>query len=433
MGRKKDFNQIPDDFSKLKPGDQLSSYKAEKLIPIPGSLCSDPDVPDVIHLAYDDTDSERGRIRGTNVLYSPNQIYNYKSQSERYDRSIYNASSYQKETDNSTIYGFCSHQSPTGFWEVTVSKIGKATYINFAPNFLTILCPRPFNVSELTTLTSDTNTYKWTQISGSRTILITPDNVQDPIIDIQTTCYTGACDPGSIEPLVLRVETDNPLVFTDLIIINRPIDNFDGLGYASWETGVTCRKVNTINIVPVYTQKAYVWAGENLLITWNDPSCDASFLQDYRLQKLIGSYTDILSFTPIQNRIASIEANQRYRIAADFAFYGSATDTSYSEPIFVDYDALLPLKTVFADDSARCLGYALISDSSTAVEFGNQVRNASESDNLGLGYAFISDSSTTVEFGAQVRIVSESDNLSLGYAFIGDSSVTVDLGGIIVG
>lgn len=427
--KKRDFNQIPDEFSRLKPGDKMSFYTGkEDLLPIPGDVCDELPTPDIINLAPD----RKGRQEGTSVIYSPDATYNYLSVSERYDKSIQLAPAYIQEKSNKIVYGFCSHTSPTGYWEVTISTGGNATYLTFDPPFLVILCPRPFNISELTTISTDSTVFSWSQIAGNRTVLITPDNTADPQIDVQSSCFTNTCDSASVSPLILRVETDNPLVFADLVILNRPIDNFDGLGYSAIESGILCRKVVVVNRLPGNQQRAFIWQGENILITWSTPACDSEFITGYRLQQLFTSYIDIQGFTLIQNRIAEIAVNQRYRIAADFAFYGTSTDVSYSEPITVNYDATLPLKTVFADDSARCLGYAEIGDVTTTVELGVQVRDLIELPRV-LGYAQLQDVTTTVEFGVQVRDLMESTTKILGYVQLQDVTTTVDLGGVIIG
>jgi len=375
-----------------------------------------------------------GRAKGTLVTYSPDSAYNYLSPSDRYEDSLYLIIAYVQTDDTTgvTTYGFCSNDSPTGFWEVTSGGTSEATYAYFDQNFLTILCPTPFYINDLDPLNTDSKVFSWTQISGSRTVIIDPPNIANPLITIETSCYQGNCDPSTNDPIRLRVNTDNPLVFADLIILNRAIENWDGLGFMGNNDVPDCLKILAVYVAPVSIQEAYVWTGNPLAITWIPPTCETQFITDYRLQILTPPYTDSEIFSPNANKIASINANQRYRIAANYNIYGNIF-TTYSQPISVIYDPTLPIQSIFADDSCKNLGLVNTGDTYVVTNFGFQIRNISESDNLGLGYANTGNSYVVTNFGVQVRFLTESDNLGLGYMQVPDSYVVTDLGGIIVG
>lgn len=427
----RDFNQIPKTFKQLKPGDKVSfRIPDEPLIEIPGEVCDhELEIPKPINLLPE----RRGREEGSTVIYDPDQTYNYLSVSERDNDSLNLLPAYIREEDPSRIvYGFCSSKSPSGFWEVVVSQ-GKATFIEFEPGFLTILCPKPFKVSELTTLSSDTTTYKWTQISGSRTVIITPDNVADPQIDILTNCIPGTgCNINTQDPIRIRVETDNPLIFTDLIILNRATDNFDGLGYAGnmLYTQVECRRIITVYRVP--DNGAIVWQGQPVRITWLQPSCDTQFLYQYRIERLNPPYTDIATI-PITQNIATLNANTQYRLKADFNIYGKL-ETSVSEPLLFRYNATDLLKTIFADEVVNgSLGYASQQSITTTDVPGSQVRILLEDVAGLLGYAAVSSSYLTDVPGVQVRFLSEDIAGLLGFASVSSQYTITDLGGIVVG
>ena len=142
---KDDFNQIPKPIDEQKPGDLLSQGRRRKLLDIPGDACG-VEINTQTNL---DIIKTKGRVQGESIIYDADQIYNYQSQSQRYDNSINLIPAYVNESETEIVYGFCSHGSPKGFWEVTLAKGGLATFIELSPNFLTMLCPRPFFLDEL--------------------------------------------------------------------------------------------------------------------------------------------------------------------------------------------------------------------------------------------------------------------------------------------
>jgi hypothetical protein len=319
-----------------------------------------------------------------------------------------------------------------GFWEVVVGGQGTATSIVLYPSSLTILCPRPFALSEFVTVTSDTTSYKWTQIAGSRTVIITPDNIQYPNIDIQASCFTSGCDSLTQGPIILRVETDNALIFTDLIIFNRPTDFYYGLGYLGIQNAdVNGKKVSIHFRVPNRLQAASVWLGEDILITWVPPAIDTQSVFLYRVQLLIPPYTDNQVIPVSSTRLATIQSNERYRIATDFSYLGSTT-TSIGDLIFYTFPESNN-DIILADDSSSSLGYSFLSSSVSTVTFGNQIRDVSDDFFNLLGYSFISSSNTTITFGNQVRDVTDDFFNLLGYSFIFNSYQKINLGGIVIG
>lgn len=426
--KKDDFNQIPSPISKQKPGDFLSQGRKRKLLEIPGDACN-VILPGKTNL---DIIRNKGRTGGQLVVYSAENTYNYLSQSQRWDRSINQIPAYVNDYPDRIVYGFCSHGSPVGFWEVTISKGNIATYIEINPTVLVILCPRPFYVEEFVTIDTDSTVFKYTQIAGNRTVLIDPDNIRNPLITIQSSCFSDGCDSDSISPLIIRVETDNPLVFDDLVILNRPIENFDGQGYVGVvETDVGDRKVKRFYRVPDDVQRAYVWQGTALLFTWSKPVLDANYVTLYRVQILTPPYTDDQSFLPTDNRKALLEPNQRYRVATDFEILGSSI-TSYSEPVFFDYPIPF-VKIIFADDSDNVPGYSFISSDYTKVNLAVKVVNESDLNELSIGFAFIENAYSIVNLAVKVIDESDLNDLSIGYVFNSNAYQKVDLGGVVIG
>ena len=432
MAKKKnkdDFNQIPKPISEQKPGDLLSQTRDTGLPYIPGDACG-VTTPGIYNL---DIIKSKGRVQGEVISYDADQIYNYASQSQRYDNSINLIPAYvtQSPDKTETIYGFCSHNAPKGFWEVVVSNTQTATFIDIFPNVITILCPRPFYLDELVTIESDSPSFIFNQIAGNRTVLFEPDNIKYPLIDIQSSCFTDTCDSSSISPIIIRIETNNFLVFNDLVILNRPIDNFDGLGYVGGDAEIEARKVSVFYRAPDDLQRVYLWQGTDLLITWSNPPQDADFIVMYRLQRLQPPYADTQTFTPSENRLDLISANTRYRIITDFSIFG-VESYSTSDPIFFTYP-IPNYPILFADDSCRCLGFANISNLYDKVEFGNQVINEIDTNSLPLGFSFISNTYQTVEFGVQLVNEAESDTLNIEFILILNKYEKIDLGGVTIG
>lgn len=430
MARKKkdDFNQIPQPISSQKPGDLLSQGRKRKLLDIPGDAC-DVKIGNISNL---DIIKTKGRVTGELITYDADNIYNYQSQSQRYDKSIGLIPAYVNATEESTIYGFCSHNSPKGFWEVVLGKGGIATFIDLSPNFLTILCPRPFFLDELLEIDSDSPSFLFTQIAGNRTVIIEPNNIKYPLFNIQSTCFTDTCDSSTTSPLIIRIETNNPLVFTDLVILNRAIDNFDGQGFASIpDNAISGRKVTNLQRVPDDLQRVYLWMGTDLIFTWSNPTVDSEFITKFTIQRLVPPYTDIDTILITDNRVTTLSPNERYRIETAFLIFGSPT-TTISDPVFFSYPTP-NVKTLFADDSGSSLGYAFITSNYVTVNFGNKLVNEIDINDVGIGYTYISNTYNTVNFGVRVVIESDDNDIGIGFAFNASTYTKIDLGGVIVG
>jgi hypothetical protein len=423
---------LPSTLKDIRVGDNASFYiKPTPLAQVPDRCANfhiDTTLPNI------DLIKKRGRNPGKASLYSADQVINYQSESTRYDKALNIGLHPDHITTqgNSTIYYFCSSDSPTGYWEVTVAPSGTATYINFAKNPLTIICPAPFKLSALAALSTDSSTIQWTQIDGNRTVLIESDTDFDPTIDIQLTCYTGECSSASLSPLILRAQTDNDLLFADLYIFNRLVDEYYGLGYSYYQDDVQCRKVNSVHIVPKYTQKAYTWTGDPLLVTWDNPACDVQFLTGFQWQSLTPPYANYLHFGLSDVREIYLTGNTRYRIVTEFNVHGKLVSTP-GDPIFFTYDPTAG-KVIFADDAAMAyLGYAIGSSSYSKIMYGVKVSQPLDTANTGLGYAISASGYSKVAYGVKVITLTDAANTGLGYSVGLQSYAKINLGGIIIG
>lgn len=377
-------------------------------------------------LKLPDIFNQVGRREGEAIIYSPTQAYNYYSQSERYDRSLKLVPSYIKNNDaQELIYGFCSSNSGSGYWEVRIPNTGTATYIKLTPSILTIICPRPFLLSELVSLESDSTTYKWSQISGNRTVLIEPDNVANPTISIQNTCFTSTCNASTLDPIRLRVETDNFLIFTDLVILNQLIDNFDGLGFTKISEELLCAKAKNFIKLPDNFSHAYCYSNQDIVVSWSDGSCYSDKIINYEIQELLPPYTTILVTT---TKKFTAENNKKYRIKTNFKTF----DREFSSTEIVNVN--IPDYAIFADELTNCLGVLQISVSYAKIIFTVVSKTFEDAAITGLGATKTYQNYTKSAIPTLKTVVSSDDNLlGLGTTKTYQYYQKVAQGGVIVG
>jgi hypothetical protein len=440
MAKSPDFDQTPKKFKDLRTGDDFSFYKPpNKKDELDTGSC-ELHIADIPNL---DIVKKVGRQTGDNVIYSADQTYNYLSPSSRYDAGLSLSPQSVTEKEGTTTYKFCSDSSPTGYWEVSIGGKGKATYINFEKNPLYIICPRPLILSELSGILTDSSSVRWEQIDGNRNVLIDTNTSFDPVITILTDCNGIGCNFTSLSPIILRVETDNPLLFNDLVIQNRLIDNYYGMGYAAKSSlGVPCQIVSTASIgtAPIYPSKAYLWQGTPLKIYWSNPACDSEFITGYTIAVLTNLNPPYQSYIEVSgnNRIATVEANKQYRLLTNFNFYGRA-HTSTSEVFQFFYepdtpDSISNNRIIFADESLEgSLGYALSTPKYNKVSFGVRVSDNTETANRYLSYAASSHKYNKVSFGVKTVDSTETGNTRISHAVSPSKYNKVNLGAVIIG
>jgi hypothetical protein len=320
LGREDDFDfnkskpKQPPKLSEKRPGDRTSFY----LRPDPTLFPKDP--CDSVHISNDLPNlnilGKGGRQFGDLVLYDPIQKKNYLSQSDRYERSLNILPANVIERDGKTIYLFCSSTSPTGFWEVTVG--GAGTYLRFTPPILTIICPRPLALKDLTVVETDGTSIKWTQTQGRLTI-VSPSSGEGSLNpDIFIIGNRSPLDP----PILLEAELeDNPSFFDILVIRTTIAEEFDG---------VSGMEAITIDGGPLFTipclfsplpnapNTAYCWDSGSIEITWNSPPY-SQWLVEYRVQQNIGGVYQTIATIPTNNeRRATVFQGNYYRILAVF-------------------------------------------------------------------------------------------------------------------
>ena len=156
-----------------------------------------------------------GRTQGEVVLYESSQFFNYKVAWSRFEKAKALVPSYvHKISNNKYKVGYCTSGSPDRFWEVDVS-LGNGTYINLSNPNLTILCPRPFSVTEFSQINTDATELVWEQLQG-RIAIISPlsgDGSLNPTISIIGN--RTSLDP----PILIKVSLpDDPDIFDILAI-----------------------------------------------------------------------------------------------------------------------------------------------------------------------------------------------------------------------
>lgn len=303
----------PPKLSQIRQSDRASFYlRPEKNI-FPKDPCGDIGVGDIPNL---DIIGKPGREFGETVLYDPVQRQNYLSQADRYERSLDLLPSNIVSKDGKTIYYFCSGLSPTGFWEVTVG--GGGTFLRFGTPILTIICPRPLRLQDLTTIETDGTSIKWTQTQGRLTI-VSPssgDGSLDPSIFI-----IGNRTPLDPPILLLAELEDNPSIF-DFLLINTTIrEIIDGVSgseaIAPPNAGPSYQIPCFVSPVPTTSPNtAFCWDSNTTDITWDRPS-DYLWVTEYQLQRNFdGVYTTIQTIPATAERRATVALGAYYRILA---------------------------------------------------------------------------------------------------------------------
>jgi hypothetical protein len=319
LGREDDFNFKKD---KIKPPPKLSQIRQG----IRASFYLQPDTsqmpkePCEIHIGDELPDlsiiGKPGRQQGEVVLYDAAQQKNYLSISDRYERSLFIQPDNIVQRDGKTIYYFCSSQSPTGYWEVEVG--GSGTFLEFANPILTIICPRPVTLQELTEVLTDGTAIKWTQTQGRLTIVSPASGAGSLNPDIFIIGNRTPEDP----PILLLAELeDNPGVFDFLIIRTTIAEIFDGVSgmekaiapNAGPNFDIPCT-FRPVPIIPPNT--AFIWESGTIDISWFPPA-EALWMAEYRLQQnTTGVYQTIQTIPVPGERRATVGLNIRYRILA---------------------------------------------------------------------------------------------------------------------
>lgn len=156
-----------------------------------------------------------GRTQGDVVTYEASQYFNYKVAWSRFEKARHLSPSYvHKISERKYKIGYCTSGSPSRFWEVEVN-FGNGTYVTLSNPNLTILCPRPFSVTEFSQIDTDADSLVWEQLQGRITIVspISGDGSLDPTISI-----IGNRTPTD-PPILIKVSlADDPNIFDILAI-----------------------------------------------------------------------------------------------------------------------------------------------------------------------------------------------------------------------
>jgi len=345
LGRQDDFSfkkdkiPQPPKLSQIREGVRASFY----LRPDPNIF---PKEPCEIHISTKlpnlDIIGKPGRSLGDTVLYDAAQQVNYLSISDRYERSLSIFPDNIIERDGKTIYLFCSSQSPTGYWEVEVGA--GSTFLEFTNPILTIICPRPVTLQDLTEVLTDGTSIRWTQTQGRLTIVSPAIGEGSLNPDIFIIGNRTPADP----PILLLAELeDNPEIFDFLIIRTTITEIIDGV--AGMEGAIAPNAGPNYTIPCLFTplpntpNTAFCWDSGTIEITWNPPP-DNLWITEYRLQQNIGGvYQTIATITG--ERRATVELGTYYRILAINNVLGAGYAVTESCRIF-----FAPGDFVFASD-----------------------------------------------------------------------------------
>jgi hypothetical protein len=311
---------LPKKVFDLKSGDLVSfKISAPELPPIFNDVCE-------IHIE-DNVDlsiiKKKGRKAGTGVFYKLDNIYNYQSQSQRYDRAINLGvlPASIKSESGKTCYLFCSPSAIGGFYEVCVDE--KDLFISFTVNPLIIVCPRPFNLSDLSELDTNAEWVKFTQLQGRETLIFPNDGSAEtlnPIISI-----IGNRTPKD-PPILILAEAEGSSTIIDILAIDTTIT--DRINAVS---GIDYSRINPAYSIPCQFRLIPSSA--------NTAQCGASIVSATATWFLPPqNRADILGFMPQvnnggvwQNMLSDIsplslilvEAGKSYRVLTFFAIFNN--------------------------------------------------------------------------------------------------------------
>lgn len=370
-----------------------------------------------------------GQPIGQPRLYTPEQRYNYKSRYARYERALdLKPAQITKRDDGCTEYRFYSCNSLTGFYSVVVCP-ANGTFVE-AGDPLTIICP-PGAGFKLNQVESDGTVFKWTQLSGSRTVLFDDDTTLNPTLFIQSSCFTNGCNDSSPLPIVLVVALENNQeIFDTLIIYNTVTDT----NYGSSATPVLsasdnsdCRAVPCEIIpAPVYSERGY--CGGNINITWKLPTCETDFVYETVVQaNTTGQYIDEEVFDIAEDRIFETQPNVTYRIAARFNQFGNISEKHGCSFRFSGQE-----NTVFVDNTNNGISGKTLAAEIVKLNF--QVKKLTvEDNNYGISGIRLGNTLNVLPLAVK-RVVPTTDvNKGISASSLNGSVDKFNLGGIIVG
>lgn len=322
---------------------------------------------------YDeDTGTGNPKQPGEVDLYSPETVSQYKSQWARYERALELVPSAIQPEGRHLIYKFASDSSITGFWEVKVRP--GATYLNITKPEWQIMCP-PEELY-LSCVESDGESFEWSQIKGSRSVLFEPSTDINPNIIILTFCNGNGCRDDSVEPIVLKVQPDQqPELFDTITIYTTPTSTHWG---NSFEVAIAApdvdpqRRVTTSKPAappPQYLQRGYaVNPAGTYMFTWDLPAADQSFLTGTVWQKnTTGQYLDVEQFSSLDNRLFIASLNTHYRVLSVYNVHGNVSAVDSNRFYFTNGN-----RVVVADDSLDGLSYAGLKNSITKLPLGRK-------------------------------------------------------------
>lgn len=425
LGDTGDFKPKSIDKAGKKIGDYREGRRFSPRVPAKGKPkleenCGEIEIPD-----YTRNNKNVGRKAGDAVLYSGEQIENYKRQYPRFEAALKLVPDAIATNDaGHTVYSFCSKRSPTGYWEVTLMPALDGSYIYAGPP-LQILCPVPFHIEQVE---SDGKTFAWTQVTG-RSAIVDPPTIVDPVLHILDDAR------AAIEPIRFKIAlADQPEISDTLTIYTTPTSDYDGLSYGVAGAGVdidAARKVTTLRPaapLPLYRHRAYaVNAPGTYMLTWDLPSGDQAFLTETIWQRnTTGAYLDVQQFSKGGDRIFTASLNTHYRILSVYSVYGNESSIDSQRFYFTSGN-----RVVAADDSLDGLSYTGLRSQITTLPLG-RIGRSFEDDLDGVSYTDLKASVTSLPLGR--KLLQPTVDTVDGISFVGLKSTIekYQLGGMVI-
>lgn len=395
------------------------SFRVPGNVPQPDTECGKLDIPD-----YARNKQNVGRGSGDAVLYSGEQLENYKKQYPRFERAIDLIPDGKVTRDGNQVYLYCSKQSPTGYWEVTAFTT-VPTYFIDAGDPLTIICPVPYHITQVE---SNGEAFKWTQLEGGRLAVVDPINVIDPELLILDNIRDE-------RPIRFRVEIEGkPEINDELIIYTTPTETIDGVSadiIRARPNGEDTRQiinVRTAAPLPVPITRAYVSSdGTSTFVIWDLPTQYSNFITEMVWQvNTTGEYLTIATYARHQPRILQINLKTHYRVISKFNQFGYLSELE-SDRIYLQE----ALKQAVADEVFNGVSTSFTDFNKTVLPL--DVKRLTSID-LTDGFSTSKTDSSITVLPLNVERLSASDLIQgMSTTFINATKTVLNIGGVIIG
>lgn len=395
LGDTGDFSpKKPNRIGDYRPGNRFS-FRVPGNKPKPDTECGKVDIPkrppDL------NPNSDIGRPDGYAVLYSPEQIENYKKQYPRFEAALNLVpDGIHHAEDGSQIYSFCSKNSPTGYWQVTLIPAAGISYFLLAGEPLQILCPIPYKITQVK---SNGESFIWEQLEGGRLATVDPADAIDPTLYILDNVR-------DLRPIRFKISVkDHPDANDELVIYTTPTSTYNNLSQVvaiASPDATPCRQVPLFTAAtappPRYLQRGYSSPSGTYTLTWNLPSCDVEYLVETIWQvNTTGQYLDVQHFPKDATRYFTAQLNTHYRVRSVFNVHKHISHADSQRFYFTSGNSL-----VMGDDSYNNISFTKTQTKINVLPLGRIAPQYVDNYSVGISATKLGSRINTIPLGRKI-------------------------------